>query len=78
MTCLLCLARVALTVNPLCEFASRILVATGGHVCVLSERGVATERHHQSDLCRHDALHVHRDIVLDLDVHLARAHAVVA
>ena len=61
-----------------CELASRLLVATCGHVRVQSERGVAAARHHQSDFCRHDALHVHRDIVLDLDVHLARAHAVVA
>ena len=61
-----------------CELTGCVLVATCGHVCVLSEGGVAAARHHQSDFCRHDALHVHRDLVLGLDVHLARTHALVA
>ena len=53
------------------ELASGVPVTSRGDVGLLSERRVAPACDPQSDLCRHDALHVHRDRLYGLHVHLA-------
>ena len=62
----------------LCELASRLLVAAGGHVGLLPQGRIAAACDDQPDLRGHDALHVHCDHLHGPDVHLAAIDLVAA
>jgi len=61
-----------------CEFAGGLFIAAGGDVGLLFKRGLTAARHHQPNLCRHDALHVDRDCVYGAHVCVASTHFVAA